>query len=1053
MKVRIKLARWKKWIIGILVIPVLLFVVTIGIVYWKQDAIVQEVITTLNQDFKGTVQVEGSHVAPFASFPYISIDLEKVSIYEGKKINKKCRIAYINDAYIGFDLWTLISGKMDIKTIRLKKGELHLVQHTDGTLNIANAFATEKPAEEVKEDFHLDLKYIRLDQFDITKYNEANHLFVDSYVSKAKTKFRTNNDGTSIGLDAKFLLTVMDGKKNTYLKKKHFSVDTDISLDSAYQLLTISPTEIEVENASFDFEGKVDLVNDMDLDLRFHGIKSNFDLVLALAPEELQTTLKKFDNKGRIFFETTIKGKSLNGKQPAINARFGCKDGFFHNIETDKTLDQIAFEGSFSNGKSHNAESSSFQLKNFRAKPEAGIFSGKLEVDNFTSPDIDMQIKSDFDLDFLAKFLSIKELNGLSGHVLLTMNFHDILDIDNPEKSIARFNESYFTQLEVKKLRFDSPDLPVPVKNLDIRAHMDGHEAIIDHFQLVAGKSDIQFAGKVSDLPAVIHHTNIPVDVDIQFKSKWIDLLELTKSEKSKGVDEQIENMRMKLKFKSSAKALTESPVLPYGEFFIEDFYAKMKHYPHTLHNFHADVYIEKEDFKVVDFSGLIDRSDFHFTGRLKNYALWFDEKMNGDTQVEFDLTSKALHLDNLFNYGGENFVPEDYQHEVFSNLKLHGETAIHFKEKFESIDFKLTELRGKMKVHPLPLDRFNGHIHLAKDQLTIHRLHGKIGESEWDAKGNYFLGKGSSGKRNRIELKAKTLNWDELTNYNPPPVSTTTSTKPVDHDATFNVFDFEFPDIDLKIDAQKMNYHRYKLTQFHFDVSAFKDHHMDVHALNMHVAGGEMNINGYLSGKDKKNIYFKPSIRVKNIDLDQLMVKFDNFGQDHLVSENLHGIFSGKISGKIHLHADLVPKLDDSELQLEAQILNGKLENFSPLMALSGYFEDQQLKKVVFDTLQNTFLWKNGKISIPAMTIQSNLGFLELGGEQWLNDKLDMDYTIGVPWKMIGQVAGKKLFKRKGDQENPEEIKYRSENARLVYVRITGNPDQFDVKLGKKKK
>ncbi len=60
------------------------------------------------------------------------------------------------------------------------------------------------------------------------------------------------------------------------------------------------------------------------------------------------------------------------------------------------------------------------------------------------------------------------------------------------------------------------------------------------------------------------------------------------------------------------------------------------------------------------------------------------------------------------------------------------------------------------------------------------------------------------------------------------------------------------------------------------------------------------------------------------------------------------------------------------------------------------------------------------------------------------------MDYTIGVPWKMIGHVAGKKLFKRKGDQENPEEIKYRSENARLVYVRITGNPDQFDVKLGK---
>lgn len=1050
MKKSAKLLPWKKWIVGLVLLPLTLFIAGISLIYWKQDAIVQEVIRTLNADFSGKITVKGSHIAPFASFPYISIDLEDLAVYAAKNDTNQQAIAYVKDAYIGFDLWTLLSGKMDIKTIRLQRGALRLVQHHDGTLNLVKAFTPLKPSKEVSEDFHLDLQYIRLDQFDISKYNEANQLFVDTYVSKAKTKFKSNQQETKIGLDARFLLTVMNGKKKTFLRKKHFAVATDISLDSAYRWLYIQPTEIEVEQASFNFEGKVDLVHDMDLDLRFHGVKSNFDLVLALAPDELQPTLKRFDNKGRIFFETTIKGKSLNGQQPAINARFGCKDGFFQNIETNKTLDQIAFEGSFSNGSKRNASTSLFTLKNFRAKPEAGIFSGKMKVQNFASPDIDVQLKSDFDLDFLAKFLSLDELKGLSGHVLLTLNFHDIIDIDQPEKTIERFNESYFTQLEVKKLRFTSPDLPVPIEQLDIRAHMDGHQAFVDHFSLKAGKSDLRVHGTISDLPAVLHHTDLPVDVDLSIESNWLDIKELTQKSKGKPINEHIEKLRTRLRFQSSARALTESPILPIGSFYIDDLHAKLKNYPHTLHDFHAAVQIEPTDFRVIDFSGFIDQSDFHFSGKLKNYAVWFDEKLTGDTDIDFHLRSKQLRLDNLFVYGGENYVPEDYRHEVFSNLTISGASHVHFKQRFQSIDLKLNTLKGKMKIHPLALDRFSGDFHLENNQLTVRHLHGKIGDSEWDASAQYSFGKNRQPKRDFITLRAKTLDWDQLTNFTPPPTNHTS--KQTNHDEVFNIFDFEFPNLDVRVDAQKMKYKNYLLRDFQLDLGAFADHHLELRTLRTKLAGGSLYMRGDLRGKDRKNIYFKPFIEATNIDLDALLIKFDNFGQDYIVSDNIHGIVSGKITGNIHLHADLVPKLDDSELTLQARITNGRLEQFAPLLALGDYFEDRQLRTVVFDTLQNTFHWENGKITIPTMTIQSNLGYLELTGEQWVNDKMDMNYTIGVPWKLVNQVAGKKLFKRKTNEEAPDEIKYRTENARLLYVRISGNTTHYDVKLGKRK-
>src|SRR5690606_10646839 len=101
-------------------------------------------------------------------------------------------------------------------------------------------------------------------------------------------------------------------------------------------------------------------------------------------------------------------------------------------------------------------------------------------------------------------------------------------------------------------------------------------------------------------------------------------------------------------------------------EFFIEDFYVKFKHYPHILHDFHADVIITEKDLSLIDFSGEIDSTDFHFTGKLINYTKWFQPKPVGDSELEFDLTSTFMKLDNLLSYNGVNYVPEDYKHEIF---------------------------------------------------------------------------------------------------------------------------------------------------------------------------------------------------------------------------------------------------------------------------------------------------------------------------------------------------------------------------------------------------
>ena len=666
-----------------------------------------------------------------------------------------------------------------------------------------------------------------------------------------------------------------------------------------------------------------------------------------------------------------------------------------------------------------------------------------------------MNLVSDFDLDFLAKFVNSKELKGLKGKVILTMNFHDIIDLSHPEKSIQKLNESYFSKLEIKKLQFKSDAFHLPLNNLDLKVTMLGHKAKIEQMFLKVGKSDLQIDGSVSDLPAIIHHKADLVTTELNIKSNFIDIKELTtnEAEKEKGINEEIKNLRLKLKFLSSAKALSESKTLPIGEFFIEDLHAKMQNYPHELHDFHADLFVDENDFRVMDFSGMIDNSDFHFFGQLDNYNIWFEDKMMGDTRVEFDLKSKLLQFDNVFTYGGERFVPKDYQHEEIKNMKIHAVTDLHFKNGLQSIDFILTQFDGKMKVHPLKFENFSGKFHSENQFLTIENFKGKLGHSVFNIDLGYDLSEKNLNSKNYLYCKSNRLDIDELMNYQVPK-SEKASAQAINHDDVFSIYDFNLPIIEVKADIGELNYHKYNLKNVKANLQSEESNVFRVNQLDFDIVGGNFSITGYLSGKDKKHIYFKPDIRIKNIDLDKFMLKFDSFGQDHLVAENLHGKFSGKISGKIHLHADLVPKIDDSEINIEMTVVNGRLENYAPIMALSDYFEDSKLKSVRFDTLQNTFLLKNSFLTIPKMSINTNLGFIELSGNQKVSGKMDMDYLIGIPWKMISKAAGRKLFKRtKETTESPEEIQYKNENARLVYVNILGDLENYEIKLKKKPK
>jgi hypothetical protein len=368
------------------------------------------------------------------------------------------------------------------------------------------------------------------------------------------------------------------------------------------------------------------------------------------------------------------------------------------------------------------------------------------------------------------------------------------------------------------------------------------------------------------------------------------------------------------------------------------------------------------------------------------------------------------------------------------------------------------------MKLHPLRFDNFRGNIHYEDQHVVIKDFHGEIGTTNFNFDLNYYLGGNQQIKKrdNYLKLKANYIDYDALFNFDlsPPKPAAVVASKTADvkeHADAFNIYELPFTDMQFKVDVAHFIYHRIDLQKIKADLRITPNHYIYIDTLHMDAAGGNIQLSGYFNGSDPKHIYMQPDLVMNNIDLDKLLFKFENFGQDHLVSENLQGKLTSRIKGKIRVYPDMVPDLDQSTIEMDVKVLNGRLKNYDPMLALSEYMGDKNLQNIRFDTLQNSLNIKNGKINIPSMTIESTLGHIELSGTHDSNQNID--YYLRIPWKTVKKAAWKKLFGRKKDtitnKEQEDEILEIDPNKRIRYLnlKIKGNINDYKVSLGKKKK
>ncbi|GAA0545929.1 AsmA family protein [Chitinophaga japonensis] len=1069
--------RTRKILFRFILIPVVALLVLIGIaatiLYSQQRRLVALAVKELNKQLAGELVVGGSNISPFQNFPYISIRLQNVQFYRSKRKTGQ-PIYEAERMYVGFSLPDILQQKYHVKVIFLKNGHLDLVQDRHGRLNIVEASRmdtdTAAVADTTATELDLDVKKVVLRNMRIAYLDQQSGHRVAADIDKIKSSFRVDSVHIYADLQGKMLVDYTRPGDTTLFRHKHLAADIRLSYDKPTRMLQLPVGSLQLEDAVFNITGKADLAHDNTVDFKIKGDKPDFRQLFAFAPENVAKELEHFRYNGHLTFDGTVKGPLKDGQLPLITLNFSCANAWLHNTEADKKLDSLAFKGYYTNGAEHSLKTSELRLLNMYARPDKGIFQGNFVMRDFTDPKILMQLNSELELGFIGAFLGIKDLQRITGHVSLKMDFKELVDVSVPEQSMGKLTKGIQSELTVRGLTFRIPSYPYMIERLNLHADMRNGFVNLDTLSFYIGQSDFQMKGSLSDLPAIFHQQQKPVRLTFSARSNKMVMKELLAFDtaKSRRAKEEIYGFNIGMSLQTSVQEILHPDPLPRGQFRLERLNAAFKHYPHAFHDFGAELTIADTVLRLRNFAGRIDSSDLRFSGRVINYALWFDKVMRGKTQVAFDFKSQRLAMKDLLGRISSRHVPKDYHEEIGSNIWLRSKIDLRYDSTFRFAKVRIANISGELEKHALRLENISGGMMFSPNKfIRLDTLRGKIGRSDFDISMRIYAGDDSVYRKreNYLRFNSRFLDVDQLTNYrltaaqdtapaiSNMPAANAAVAKTSKHAKAFNIFEIPFIDFNATVNIGRVKYHRLWLKDVSTKARMLSNQHLYLDTLTMGVAEGRIAAHAHFNGSNPEKIYLTSRINVEDVNIEKMMLKLDYLGQDYVINKNIKGRLNGQIRGYMRVHPDLTPQIEHTAARLDVDIHNGALVNFAPMQAMASYFKDKNLNMVRFDTLRNKLTFRNGELTIPNMNINSSLGFIEISGKQSLNTQ--MEYYLRIPMKMVTQVGFRMLFGKKQEEVDPDQvdaIEYRDKDKkiRFMHLKITGTPDDYKIGLGK---
>jgi len=564
---------------------------------------------------------------------------------------------------------------------------------------------------------------------------------------------------------------------------------------------------------------------------------------------------------------------------------------------------------------------------------------------------------------------------------------------------------AYDVNLGVTDGFFQYPDLPKPVKNIQLAIHASNVDGKPDNTVVDISKGHIEMDNEPFDFRLLFKNPETAKYIDAVAKGK-IDLANISKFVKLEGNTKLagLVNADAFAKGNLSAMQQHQGAFTAGGFLDIQNLFYSSKDFPQPIQNGSMKIQLENKggvaDNTSVNISAAhieVGKDPVDFTLQLRNPV----------SSIDFAGTAKGrFTLDNIKQF--TQLEPGTTVSGILNaDLSFSGNKTAIDKKEYDKINTsgtaELSNVKYTAKDYPTGVTITETKLGFTPKNVTLNSFSGNYLKTNFSANGvlNNLIGYALKDQvlDGTINVSADKMNLNDWMGTDTvTTTANTTNAQPFLVPANLN-FTINAKAGQVKYD--KVDYNNIGGTL------VIKDEVVRLQNVNTEALDGTIAFNGSYSTKvNKKQPDISITYDVKNLDVQKTFFAFNTFQKLMPIGQFLAGKLSSKLTMSGKLGGDMMPELKSLTGNGDLLLIQGVLKKFQPLEKLASTLQLDQLKDISIRDIKNYFEFANGKVLVKPFTVKVQDIEMQIGGMHGLDQSLDYIIQMKVPRKYLGTQA-----------------------------------------------
>ncbi|MBN8787983.1 MAG: hypothetical protein J0I84_12915, partial [Terrimonas sp.] len=600
---------------------------------------------------------------------------------------------------------------------------------------------------------------------------------------------------------------------------------------------------------------------------------------------------------------------------------------------------------------------------------------------------------------------------------------------------------AYNINLNVENGFFQYPDLPQPVKNINIAMKVDNPDGITDNTVVDISKGHIEFGSDPFDFTLLLKKPMSDQYIDGNIKGK-LNLAQVTKFVKLSGDTKLSGLLDADATAKGNVAVITQQKPGPFtanGFINITDLNYSSSDFPQPIKNSRVQIQFENPDGvpdhtvinipaghieignDPVDFNVLLKTpaTDPSFDGRAKG-------KFNLGTVSQFTTLEPGTSVSGMIN----------------ADVSFKGNKSSIDKSQYEKINtagtLNISDLVYKSKDYPDGVKVDEAAFTFNPKNITLNNLKAVYLTSNITANGAVDNAIGYALKDEPIagtlNVKADKLNLNDFMG--------TEAAAPADSAQPASSEPFVVPKniaFTLNAAVDKLTYDKVDYNNLKGTV-AIKDQTVTLKDVQMDALDGKIAVSGSYSTKaSTKNPAIALTYDVSNLSAEKTFYAFNTIQKLMPIGKFISGTISSKLTLNGKLGQDMTPEISSLTGNGALQLLEGALKKFAPVEKLAQTLNVNDLSNFSMKDVKAYIEFANGKVLVKPFKLKVKDIDMEIGGMHGIDQSIDYAIAMKLPRSLIGS-QGNALINNLAQQANNKGVNVKVSDVINLNVKMGGS-------------